>query len=211
MLNIPPEISGARVMPKKSVSEERKEQIMKSLYKCLLKKQFHEITIKDIAGEAGINHGMIYYFYSSKEDVLLNFIDYISEQYRKNFIQYMNTKKAGALKGKALMRHAMNFSNEKITLNRNLSKIFIEIWSIASHNKKIRKKLRCLYEEWIFYIKEILVKTGISDEWADGISKATVSFFEGNALFSILFQWKKEQVKLILDEFQNRIIEIIDF
>jgi AcrR family transcriptional regulator len=197
-------------MPKKGVGQERKKQIMASLNRCLLKKQFHEITIKDIAAEAGINHGMIYYFYKSKEDVLLHFVEYVADNYRTDFVDYITSEKANSMTGKSLLHHVMAFSNDRITLNRNLSMIFIEIWGIANHNINVRKKLRSLYEEWVFYIEDTLEKCGVSDERAKNISKAMVSFFEGNALFSILFDWKEEELKTILDEFQNRIMDMID-
>lgn len=197
-------------MPKKIVREERKIQIMESLYNCLLKNQFHEITLIDIASEAGINQGMIHYFYKKKDDLLLHFIDYIEDQFRTNIIEYMNTEKAHSLKGKALLRHAMNFSNERITLNRDLTKIFIEIWGIANHNIKVRKKLRHLYDQWIFFAKDILIKTGLSSQRAEDLSNTMVSFFEGNALLSMIFDLNGEQIRTILNEFQNKILEMID-
>ena len=197
-------------MPKKGVSEERKTQIMESLYKCLLEKQFHEITIKDIAAEAGINHGMIYYFYENKEDVLLHFIDYIAGNYESDFLKYMETEEAHGLEGKDILRHAMNYSNDRITLNRDLSKIFIEVWGIANHNTKVQKKLSSLYNRWILSIREILEKCGMSNERAERMSHAMVSFFEGNALFSIVFEWKSDKIRINLDEFQDRILEMVD-
>lgn len=197
-------------MPKKSVSEERKSQIMESLYKCLLKKQYHEITLTDIAATAGVNQGMIYYLYKKKEEVLLHFIDFIEERYRRDFSEYMNKEEIRSLKGKALIGHAMSFSNDRITVNRDLSKIFIEIWGIANHNKKVRKKMRHLYEQWISHVKGIIIKTGVSDEKAEGISNAMVSFYEGSSLISIILDWKGEQIKITLNDFQNRIMEMID-
>jgi hypothetical protein len=39
--------------------------------------------------------------------------------------------------------------NEKVTLNKTLSTVFIEIREIALYNSKIREKLHVAYREWI--------------------------------------------------------------
>ena len=64
-------------MGRKNIQQERRLQIIKALNRCLLKKPYRDTTIKDIALEAGVNHGMLHYYFKDKEEILLNFVDYI--------------------------------------------------------------------------------------------------------------------------------------
>ena len=72
------------IMTKKIVREERRSQILEALHRCLLKKPIHQTSIKDIAGQAGMNPGMLHYYFNSKEDILLHYIDYVMDVYSKS-------------------------------------------------------------------------------------------------------------------------------
>jgi len=60
---------------RKSIKEQRRREILDALYRCLLKKPYTETSIKEIGAEAGINYAMLHYYFRSKEDILLNFIE----------------------------------------------------------------------------------------------------------------------------------------
>ncbi len=52
------------------VVEDRREQIMDAAMRVFAQKGFLKATNKDIAREAGITPGLIYYYFESKEAVL---------------------------------------------------------------------------------------------------------------------------------------------
>ena len=76
-------------MGRKIMKEERREQILEALYRCLLKKPFKETSIKDIAREAGVNHGVLHYYFSDKEEILLKFLDHLIERYKSDYLRWM--------------------------------------------------------------------------------------------------------------------------
>jgi len=69
-------------MGRKPIREQRRRQILEALYRCLLRKPYRETTMKDIGAEAGINHAMLHYYFRSKEDILLCFIENVYDRYR---------------------------------------------------------------------------------------------------------------------------------
>ncbi|MCP4130067.1 MAG: TetR/AcrR family transcriptional regulator [bacterium] len=197
-------------MSRKSVQKERKLQIFEALNKCLLEKPFHETSTREIAKIAEVNHGMLYYFFKSKEDILLHFIDYTIEKYRASFTEWYSEKSADINSEKDIINAAFSFMINKITLNKELSKVFIEIWAIANYNENVREKVSLLYSEWETATSETLHKAGIEEENARILSTAIVSAFEGMALFSIILNKNDNDLTEVLKWYQNRVNNILD-
>ncbi len=196
-------------MARKSVREERKKQILQALDQCLLEKSFQQTSIKDISRIAKVNHGVLHYYFKSKEDILLHYIDYVVDYFKGQVQEMLAAKNTEQMSRKDFVKEMFVFVNQKITLDKNLSKIFVEIWEIALYNDAVRAKLKGAYKEWIQTL------TGnISDGSADGeaapiLSIAMVAFWEGMALFSTIFDENEIDFKETLARFQQRILEIL--
>jgi AcrR family transcriptional regulator len=57
------------------VVEDRRDQIIEAAMRVFAQKGFTRATNKDIAREAGITPGLIYYYFESKEDLLKSIIE----------------------------------------------------------------------------------------------------------------------------------------
>jgi AcrR family transcriptional regulator len=62
---------GWRYMRTKTIRDTRREEIITTARDLFSRKGFHGTSIPDIARAAGISTGLIYYIFSSKEDILL--------------------------------------------------------------------------------------------------------------------------------------------
>lgn len=196
-------------MARKSIQEERRLQILKALDTCLQEKSFEKTSIKDIARVAGVNHGVLHYYFSSKEDILLNYIDYVIDDYRAQVKELLSSKDVIRLGKRELIEEIFGFINDRITLNKGLSRIFVEIWEIALYHDAVRAKVREAYMRWF---DELVANLGryIDDEkFAIQVSIAMVAFWEGMALFSTIFEPSALDVKEVLKGFQYRILDII--
>jgi AcrR family transcriptional regulator len=194
---------------RKSIQEERRLQILKALDTCLQEKSFEKTSIKDIARVAGVNHGVLHYYFSSKEDILLNYIDYVIDDYRAQVKELLSSKDVIRLGKRELIEEIFGFINDRITLNKGLSRIFVEIWEIALYHDAVRAKVREAYMRWF---DELVANLGryIDDEkFAIQVSIAMVAFWEGMALFSTIFEPSALDVKEVLKGFQYRILDII--
>lgn len=58
-------------MAKENIVKEKKLQICLGFIRCIQHKSYEETTIKDIALESGIAAGSIYYYFPTKEEILL--------------------------------------------------------------------------------------------------------------------------------------------
>ena len=196
-------------MARKQVQAQRKMQILKALDSCLQEKSFQQTSIKDIARVAGVNHGVLHYYFASKDDILLNYIDYVIEDYRDQIREWLGAKDISQLDKKGFIEEIFAFINNKITLNRKLSRIFIEIWEIGIYNDAVRQKLKHMYSAWIRELTLYLSRFVPDEKFAMNISVSMVAFWEGMALFSTIFDADSLDIAEVLGRFQERILEIL--
>lgn len=196
-------------MARKSIQEERRLQILKALDACLQEKSFEKTSIKDIARVAGVNHGVLHYYFSSKEDILLNYIDYVIDDYQSQVKDLLGSKDVDRLGKRELIEMIFGFINDRITLNKGLSRIFVEIWEIALYHDAVRAKVREAYMRWFDELVANLGRYIDDKQFAIQVSIAMVAFWEGMALFSTVFEPGALDIKEVLKGFQYRILDII--
>ena len=196
-------------MGRKNGQEEKRTRILDALHICLTEKPFDQTSIKDIARAADVNHGLLHYYFRSKEDILLHYIDHVIGRYKAMFEQWLAQKQAQELAGKDLAAAFFTFMNDWITLDRQLSKVFIEIWEIAAYNPAVRDRLRCAYREWMEALAFILGGAAPDPAAAKRISIAIVAFLEGMSLFSVILDPEAIDIREVLAGFQARIIEML--
>lgn len=197
-------------MGRKIMKEERQEQILEALYRCLLKKPFKETSIKDIAREAGVNHGVLHYYFSDKEEILLKFLDHLIERYKSDYLRWMAANAPAGTTGGKVLDEMFSFAVNKITLNRKLSSLFVEIWEISLYNKQIRSKLQRVYREWIEVLNWSLTEMIGDEKRARPLSVAIIAFLEGISLFSVILERKEYPVENMLEECRILFKEFID-
>jgi TetR/AcrR family fatty acid metabolism transcriptional regulator len=65
--------------PKQDVSEERKSQILDAAMETFREKGFHKTRMSDIAESSGLSKGSLYWYFDSKDALILKLIDRVFE------------------------------------------------------------------------------------------------------------------------------------
>ena len=189
--------------------EDKRSQILEALNVCLQNKPFDQTSIKEIAKTAGVNHGLLHYYFKSKEDILIHYIDYVINYYKGMFSDWLNGPEMEETDPKKRIGAFFRFMNERITLNQSLSKVFIEIWEIAVYNPAVKSKLRQAYREWVDTLADMLQRLILDPDVSRRVSTAIVAFLEGMALFSIILEPDEAEFQKILAGFQEKIVDIL--
>lgn len=195
-------------MGRKSIKEQRRREILDALYRCLLKKPYTETSIKEIGAEAGINYAMLHYYFRSKEDILLNFIDDLYERYNGLFEEYMERTGPPDAPPEAALGAVFEFFNRHITTDKKLQKVFFEIWAVALYNPAVNIRLRKVYRALIGAVESAMSANGGSPQ-ASHLAIAAVAFHEGIGIFSVFFNFNKKYTTMLLEEFQARISDLL--
>ncbi len=196
-------------MGRKNVQEEKRIRIMEALNLCLQEKSFDQTSIKDIARAADVNHGLLHYYFKSKEDILINYIDFVILHYKATFETLLAERAAQDPDERHLLEWFFQAMSERITLNRGLSKVFIEIWEIASYNPDVREKVRLAYREWMAWVAGLLNRVVRNPAVARRIGTAVVAFLEGMSLFTVILDPEELALDEVLADFQKRILRML--
>jgi AcrR family transcriptional regulator len=196
-------------MTRKIDSADKKIKILQALDHCLQLKPFDQTSIKDIAQAAGVNHGLLHYYFKSKEDILIHYIDYVLHLYQSMFSDWIAARRAEDPGAGSMLAEFFRFMNEKVTLNKTLSTVFIEIWEIALYNGKVREKLQAAYREWIGILSGMIASFTDDAAVSRRIAIATVAFLEGMALFSVILDEDPADFQAALAGFQEIIVRIL--
>jgi len=65
--------------PKNDISEERKNQILDAALKTFSEMGFHKARMSDIADTSGLSKGSLYWYFESKDSIILNLLEKIFE------------------------------------------------------------------------------------------------------------------------------------
>jgi len=196
-------------MSNKSLQKERKIQILEGLHSCLLIKPYKDISTRDIATRANVNQGILYYFFKGKEDILLQYIDYILDGYVKRFVDWLGQIVINDQTKSALLEEASEFLRKEILFNRDISIVFIELWSLAGSNARVKAKLKSVYRQWEEIMTAVMVQYGVEESMAQKLSRSIISFDEGIAVCLVVMEKDVEELRETLDWFKNRVISDI--
>ncbi|MBI5954687.1 MAG: TetR/AcrR family transcriptional regulator [Chloroflexi bacterium] len=64
-------------MPRPDVSEERRPQIVEAAIRVFLRKGYRKATMPDVAREAGLSVGGVYWYFKGKDEIVLSILDQV--------------------------------------------------------------------------------------------------------------------------------------
>lgn len=128
-----------------AIRQQRVMQILDAALDVFAHKGFHSATIADIAQKAGIAKGLLYHYYSSKEELLTHIV--INGM--NNLIEKFDENHDGVLTD-AEMELFINDMFRKIVENRNYWKLYFSVMLQPNvFSKELMQKLEGIYEPMV--------------------------------------------------------------
>lgn len=103
--------------PRKQPRDARRVQLMEATIEVIARQGYSRTTLTEVAREAGVAHGLVNFHFQSKENLLVETLLYLAEEYRLNW----TTALEGAGEAPAACIHAMltaDFNPEIYTPSR---------------------------------------------------------------------------------------------
>ncbi|BCJ87971.1 TetR/AcrR family transcriptional regulator [Effusibacillus dendaii] len=122
-------------MPKVGMKEVRQQQVIEATMRCIVKKGLSQMSMKDIAVEAGVSTGIIYHYFKNKEDLLLQVL---KESFRKSHERVMDTVEPLRQSREKLLKHLENI-NAVPKENPDFYIVLLNYLGQAPHNPEIHK------------------------------------------------------------------------
>ncbi len=68
---------------REAIKERRREQLMDATIECIAARGFADLTLADVAREAGLSVGIVNFYFKSKDQLLIDTFTFLVEEYRR--------------------------------------------------------------------------------------------------------------------------------
>jgi AcrR family transcriptional regulator len=122
---------------------EATDALLDAAEKLLLEIGYAGITTRKLAERAGVNHGLVHYYFGSMEDLLLRVV----ERFTDRLIERQKAMYAAPIPFIDKWRQAMRFLDED--LESGYQKVWLEMQAMAWNDEAVRDRLKLVQERWI--------------------------------------------------------------
>ncbi len=143
--------------PKPDVSETRKSQILEAAMKVFSRQGFHEARMDDIVQESGLSKGALYWYFKSKDEVILAILDSLFAR------EISGLKDLQEKEGPAsdLLREFMQLTIDELQQMFRLLPLAYEFYALAFRNRMVREATRRYLQTYIHLLTP-LIQRGIA-------------------------------------------------
>ena len=161
--------------PKPDVSEERKDQILEAATRVFTQRGFDDARMDDIVAESGLSKGAIYWYFDSKEAIIVAILDRIF-YWETAHIQKNISSDLGAAKQLELFVQASIDEMHKI---EPLMPLFFDFWTRSLRNPTINQAIKRYYQLFLEIIEPIIQQGISTGEFRSVDVKETALFVPG--------------------------------
>ena len=171
-------------MGRKSKTDIRRREIAQALYRCIVQRGYASTTVRDIAREANVRPGIIHHYFDSKDEILSALTEMTFDRYKESLLVLLQQHQDADPRER--LRLGIDFIFLKVAGDRDLIKVFHELWNIAQHDNELNESLRTLYRDYrksvATLILECLDGSGIAARQRRNLAALLVSASEGASI-----------------------------
>ena len=164
-------------MGRKNLAKERRAEIARGLYQCIAKRGYANTSVRDIAAEANIALGIITHYFKSKDEILYAMTEDTYSRYWESFMRF--SRKHQKKTPRERLRLSIEFIFLKVAGDRDLIKVFQELWSLSQHDEYLLESLRKLYRQYRALVADLLLEMLPEKERRDTTIKDVAAFLVG--------------------------------
>ena len=140
------------------MSDQTKDRIVDAAYRTLVKRGYHETSMKDIAAEAGVAPGLAHYYFETKEDLLVAAIEHGCKPVLSAWEQAginLNGPLPEDADPMAFAHLGFELAKAELKTYRGLFLLTFDMFGVGLHNPKIASAVRAFIEERRAFVARI--------------------------------------------------------
>jgi AcrR family transcriptional regulator len=158
---------------------EATEALLGAAESLLVEVGYAGITVRKLAERAGVNHGLVHYYFGSMQDLLLQVV----ERFTDGLVERQRAMYAAEVPFIEKWRHAMRFLDEDS--ESGYQKIWFEMQAMAWNDERVRARLQHVHQRWVDVLLPAF-ETGLAELGVDrdryptrAVVSLVVTFNEG--------------------------------
>jgi TetR/AcrR family transcriptional regulator len=129
------------VAPKTTARSAAEEALLDAAERLLVDVGHAGITTRRLAEEAGVNHGLVHYYFGSNENLLARALERFTERLVERQRAMYSSEEPFVEKWRAAMRYL-------VSEDLRYEKIWLELQALAWHDRALRERLGHVNDEW---------------------------------------------------------------
>jgi AcrR family transcriptional regulator len=173
--------------PRPDVREERKDQIIEAATKVFTKHGFSNARMDDIVVESGLSKGALYWYFESKDAIIVSILDQIFDYETAHFREILEQEDSAKTK----LEVFVDITSKDLKKMRPLLPILFDFWSLSVRKKTIKLVIKRYYQNFLDLIEPIIEEGINKGEFRTVEVKETAvalgAIYEGTILFYLYF------------------------
>jgi AcrR family transcriptional regulator len=194
--------------PRPDVSEERKEQILEAAMEVFARSGFHGARMDDIAKQAGLSKGALYWYFDGKDAIIQGIMD---RMFAREFEQMGAFIDADIPAKEKLVRY-LELTLDDITNDEYLVPIMYEFWAMLLRKKRVKEVLGSYYKNF-FDIAIPIIQKGVDNGEFRKVNAEDVAITIGAFIEGMFVLWAAIPDVVVLERHlragANLIIELL--
>lgn len=186
-------------MPKPDVSAERIPLILNSAIKVFSKKGFEAARMEDIAKTAKLSVGGVYWYYKSKEEIIIAIMEQLIDKDVKDLRVLLEAEGSVRARLEAYISLSIEAAQEYIPIT-------YELYSLAHRNAKVKNHIRAFLQTY-HSVLEQFIQQGIDRKEFKSVNAreaalTLASLYEGTLELTMLDPERVDAKKTLLSSFK---------
>jgi AcrR family transcriptional regulator len=167
---------------KNSKQQVKRQQIIEAAARLMVQKGIDQTSLSDIAHEAGMSKGSLYYYYATKDDLIFDITDAHINQISENLFSIIEARK-----GSADWKDVLKILFERIMAAETRGRLHLYLIQQALNgNEFMMERFRKKYGEWNVMIRDGFEKIKPGDGDYANLSLLIVAALDGFLIQSLL-------------------------
>jgi len=170
--------------PRPDVSEERRSQIVESATRVFARQGFANTRMDDVAVEAGLSKGLLYWYFKSKEEIIIAIADLLfGAEFRK-----LKSLSIEGQSAHACLEKFLDIFLEDLRGMFNVAPVIYEFYALAFRNTAVRQVMQEYLRRFVDILEPIVQYGMDNGEFTPGDARqVTISI--GAAMEGTLLLW----------------------
>lgn len=171
--------------PRPRVAPQRRQQIVEALFRCLARKSYGEVSVTDIAREAGVARGAINFFFRSKAEILAALLERAIGDYRATLRAILDHPRPAGRHLRAVLEALL----APTRATRQTMVVFLNYYALGPGHPELAGPLRDFFREYrrVFVL---LIRRGVRQgRYPRGTDAEQSAALLVAAVEGLLIQW----------------------
>ena len=180
-------------------AEKRQAQLIGAAIEVFNRKGYNGATTEDIAREAGVTKGAIYFHFKSKEDIFMAVVRETAGRQMQGIVDYLKQQPDANLFIESIVKYTFEMLNKE-------KQVSVEVWEQAHKIKRIQEYMAKAHEKMVNEIAHYMKKNGgISLKKAKSLVWIMHAIWDGMLVQKFCYHGQvdhKEMMKQIISMYQ---------